>query len=1811
VDSHESRIFSGFSSLESIFCENPWPSREVYPYEEGVSFEKLRQGTPNNDGFSIDQKQFDGSSIDPVLYGGNEEYFNFKMSYCADSGRSGTKNDDLPYLEPKVISTTVAPKVCQIQGNSCTNNNDCGFAWIREDRDIAIAADASRVCATHGTTEQFVYSHHEDAVSINGRRLTVDNEFSCNDASDCNNPQTYGDGLVLRKDDGTYRRVEGDELQNIVQNSTCIGLNGLNRQEQCVEDPHFDLDSKPIKQFLMFSDINDDVIGIQIYSNPTRISAYDWYGAHYNNVNDYREIVVGGYDAISNGDNYYVNALNILSTGEVKNFIYLFTINEKASPNTHEVFQRLIDSLEFNINLSDFGYCSAPFPIADGQDRYSAAPEDILNTPSGEIQLACSTDFDCVGTGGESLDGTGGICSNAKTKFLRDWTRLQNLQNVQRNIEGYFANTGEYPGLEGGTFIPGYTNSMWGSWDGRLGEIVGASAGLDTDPVNEWSSCGYCAQNTSMFCTNDQQCGENGPCQISDPQTCWSADQRLFICPAVSQVFEYDKTNDGGYMLHDHLEFFHADDQILNEFLPNINNFTTDSWCTPGRIESPFVENCGDGIVNTNAEEMCDPPGSFKLVQRGAPPGNGTCQFSQDACNQVDGCRAYIPIDRSEGAIQRTFIGLGDVGKSGVCVGPNAGLTDAELQRNRDLGAPLDIGGLNIITERNAYTVQDFLNRFGQNGSIDNFPVQLIGCNEIQDCRNINTYRRPTSEIGITNMLPNDGTLFLEYQNGDPNGSFAQQFFNANQNSIDCVPLSYFYGGQGRQPSVEACIPQDQQNLVDCPAGQRALRSCSLTCQYEYSACAPIGTCGNGVVEAGESCDDGALNGEYGHCSRDCSQKSGNYCGNGQIDTNENGQPIEYCEVVSGFDFVTRPLAGSKMRFSVGQSGIDPTKFLTGEDIVDDLVNNITNNCQNCQNSAFAMGLVTALGFNDLRDNAPAMFAHRCSNDPSLICNPARGDEDCSAPSANLTLSIGRTFTENDFSSAFTNQLQNFGHCEARPGRYGTSYYPDQQFSCGWDCKQVGEYCGDGLFQPDYEECDDSNGRNIDGCNNLCQKENIACMDATPRGEVIVANGHTSITKRYDANTISACLNTTGNEICRGIGFECISATGAAGDSCESLLTSEIGRNVVILCDGEMSQQQQEQVGSGIAGSCGDGVVQGDDGEVCDRGADNGVACDPIYGQSCTYCSDDCRQILTVDADEYCGDGKIEFIPGGPLGLRAEACDFDAQGNVITGPPGNPAAAQITSCGSITDPGRVPKGTVTCENNCTTLNTSSCIACGEYEDIACVGQGCNPQEIVDLTKPIPKLAVLNVISPLATNPDWGNQSEFLTSIQQEGSTMHRVLVLNDVLDTWQRTNPFTGSMTTPTMCQSLGWSASSANTVVLDACDGGETPEECRALHKKFVTASNQRDYMQQQWLCNASPYYFPFDRGYGYLKIQNINEANDAQWQWSQNTEKVRGLESDARCNGEYSVYFGGRGIQEAKSASYPGCGGSVPCRNGEKRAFYESYGDFFPYPVNGERRTIENEYVLSPAVPISTLRAIIRYKNVSAQGGQNKFVGNVFVLDSQGRTSGSLAGYAMAPTLAQQNPGQNYLCTQMKKKSEADNDCSPNRRQDCDVWWPTNCTAQNRGTWVSDIGHLQENYAQATSFGIFEEVQGRPGELFGFFVEGIGPGGNLPINNYRDQEISVELYEYHEGQVPSYSLYMPTRVYKLAQSRGSNNPRARYWHVFNIRVNADQTYTVEDVEDANNQTSPNGTVASCFANILCNMNGQCNPELLPENCR
>ena len=65
----------------------------------------------------------------------------------------------------------------------------------------------------------------------------------------------------------------------------------------------------------------------------------------------------------------------------------VLSANADARPETKKVFEALLDSLTFNTNLTDHGYCLG----TNGDLR--ASPDQFTN-------IACVTDFDCLENNG-------------------------------------------------------------------------------------------------------------------------------------------------------------------------------------------------------------------------------------------------------------------------------------------------------------------------------------------------------------------------------------------------------------------------------------------------------------------------------------------------------------------------------------------------------------------------------------------------------------------------------------------------------------------------------------------------------------------------------------------------------------------------------------------------------------------------------------------------------------------------------------------------------------------------------------------------------------------------------------------------------------------------------------------------------------------------------------------------------------------------------------------------------------------------------------------------------------------------------------------------------------------------------------------------------------------------------------------------------------------------------------------------------------------------------------------------------------------
>ena len=123
-----------------------------------------------------------------------------------------------------------------------------------------------------------------------------------------------------------------------------------------------------MKRFLLTNERNSDAIGIQVFPNNEHLSPRQWFlnsrdfgGQGF--TGNLQSLKIDGYDAVTDGNNIYISALDVSSSspnpisGNLYNNIYLFSINSDAKQETRNVFEQIIKNLKFNTNLTNYGYC--------------------------------------------------------------------------------------------------------------------------------------------------------------------------------------------------------------------------------------------------------------------------------------------------------------------------------------------------------------------------------------------------------------------------------------------------------------------------------------------------------------------------------------------------------------------------------------------------------------------------------------------------------------------------------------------------------------------------------------------------------------------------------------------------------------------------------------------------------------------------------------------------------------------------------------------------------------------------------------------------------------------------------------------------------------------------------------------------------------------------------------------------------------------------------------------------------------------------------------------------------------------------------------------------------------------------------------------------------------------------------------------------------------------------------------------------------------------------------------------------------------
>ncbi len=321
--------------------------------------------------------------------------------------------------------------------------------------------------------------------------------------------------------------------------------------------------------------------------------------------------------------------------------------------------------------------------------------------------------------------------------------------------------------------------------------------------------------------------------------------------------------------------------------------------------------------------------------------------------------------------------------------------------------------------------------------------------------------------------------------------------------------------------------------------------------------------CGNGRVDAGEICDDGALNGTYGRCNTTCTGYDA-FCGDGRR------SPGETCDLGASNGAYCRSSCDASTSCSLSCTGPGPRcgdGIVNGPEQCDGNAERTTSAlCQGPTNPDMPCTTDADCGedpsdqcggtgpFGYDFNSCVGVTARRCSSDRERSCTT---DADCVTPADRGARCLS-------YPTARVRTCKPYGGTDA-PAQWCTWNL--------WTSCQPTSYCGDGIVD-EGEQCDDGNRNNNDACTNACR--NNVCGDATvyigveecdlgtagiaPSG-VTPQNGLRSCTADYGSSCLSC--STSCRQVASSGGFcgngvregseQCDGTQGLEGISCRAL----------------------------------------------------------------------------------------------------------------------------------------------------------------------------------------------------------------------------------------------------------------------------------------------------------------------------------------------------------------------------------------------------------------------------------------------------------------------------------------------------------------------------------------------------------------------------------------------------------------------------------------------------------------------------------
>ncbi len=553
-------------------------------------------------------------------------------------------------------------------------------------------------------------------------------------------------------------------------------------------------------------------------------------------------------------------------------------------------------------------------------------------------------------------------------------------------------------------------------------------------------------------------------------------------------------------------------------------------------------------------------------------------------------------------------------------------------------------------------------------------------------------------------------------------------------------------------------------------------------------------TCGNGIVQSGEQCDDGNANNNDA-CTNTCKTAiCGDnivYTGFEQCDGNSRTCTINS---YNGLQSCNAQCNGFGTCTATERCG---DGILNGNETCDEgVLNGQPNKCNNiCTGITASVCGNGAVESGEQCDDGNAINTDACLNScVSAVCGDSiirTGVESCDDGSLNgqpnkcnnlctgITSSIcGNSIVEAGeqcddgnliITDACTNTCRN-AVCGDSIIRTGVESCDDgvlngQPNKCNSICTGITTgICGNNVVESG-EQCDDGNLNNNDVCTNTCR--NAVCGDTYIRTGVEQCDSNSQVCNLGGYSGAQICNITcngfgtcTATERC-GDGIVQISA-GEQCDDANTINTDACTNSCKLaICGDNIVRTGVEQCDAGLSGSsqcstsctltrCGDGIVQSPNGnnvnEICDS---NSITCSQNGYIGIASCSGTCTVYSACVATERCGDGVIQAAAG-------ETCD---DGNNLNGDGCN-ALCKIEIPGSKPTLLVIEPQSKEYKNVPVTLDYSAVGAdnCWIVLDGIQFNKACVINEILNLSRPALNIKDQHSISIFANN-SYGNDNK--------------------------------------------------------------------------------------------------------------------------------------------------------------------------------------------------------------------------------------------------------------------------------------------------------------------------------------------------------------------------------------------------------------------------------------------------------------------